>query len=121
MISYDIKNILDHERQWGKTKANKRTLLFQTSPPVHDPQHIVTAVDTQPRDAAAEPDALLHPPHPDQEPLRHGRRRQRCIPRLSSGKSMYIYLSILSISLSINVPRKETGFPLAIPPNNSVM
>ncbi|PNY23760.1 37S ribosomal protein MRP2, mitochondrial [Tolypocladium capitatum] len=59
----------------------------QTSAAVHHPKHDSHAPSARRSPAAADADALLHPPDADPEPLHHGRPGPRCPERLQNVKS----------------------------------
>lgn len=61
------------------SKAKGASLIpraAQTSPPLHRPQHDAPSADAGHRPAAVDPDALLHAPDPDPEPVYPRRQGQ---------------------------------------------
>ena len=60
---------------------------MQTSPPLHHPQHNPPGPVPRHRPAAADPDALLHTPDPDPEPVYSRWQGARYLQRLQDVKS----------------------------------
>lgn len=63
------------------------TKPLQASPPIHHPQHHPPSSSPRRSPAAADADALLHPPDPDPKPMHHGRPGSRCAERLQADES----------------------------------